>query len=63
MDEYISLENIRNGVITSDEWVELTNILAQDQDMADKDWERMPEMKEWLDQVKLILRENHGAQI
>lgn len=55
---WIDLENIRNCAITSDEWVELCNIMAQVEEFNDYDRERMPDLVEWANEVK----KTKGAQ-
>lgn len=51
----IDLEKIRRGAITSDEWVELTNIIAQEDEIR----ERMPMLAKWVDKVHAILEEQY----
>jgi hypothetical protein len=56
---WIDLDNIRNATITSDEWVDLVNIMAQAKEMTDKDYDRLPGMKEWVEEVRKITKENY----
>ena len=54
---HIPVERIRSHTITSDEWVALTNGIALAEGISDEDWAKMPDFKQWYEEVKITIQE------